>query len=205
MAVARAVRVATTRPPPTQTLAQQRARLRAPVVAQPAGPLAEAPSESDAGARGAKRHRPGVDRGRERGAMAAVERVLIPAPDRLARNEVHQRWLRDARPPRGGQVECRERPMRQAPPELRRLQRRGAGAEDARPLRADRLRRGRQANRRRGQAAGVAQLFAWDRAPQPSGSLSSVAQRLRAAQGPPAPGQPRGHGASGRGRLRSPA
>ena len=44
MAVARAVRVATTRPPPTQTLAQQRARLRAPVVAQPAGPLAEAPS-----------------------------------------------------------------------------------------------------------------------------------------------------------------
>ena len=151
MAVARAVRVATTRPPPTQTLAQQRARLRAPVVAQPAGPLAEAPSESDAGARGAKRHRPGVDRGRERGAMAAVERGLIPAPDRLARNEVHQRWLRDARPPRGGQVECRERPMRQAPPELRRLQRRGAGAEDARPLRADRLRRGRQANRRRGQ------------------------------------------------------
>ena len=86
MAVARAVRVATTRPPPTQTLAQQRARLRAPVVAQPAGPLAEAPSESDAGARGAKRHRPGVDRGRERGAMAAVERVLIPAPDRLARD-----------------------------------------------------------------------------------------------------------------------
>ena len=82
--------------------------------------------------------------------MGAFERVLVTAPDRLARTAVHQRLLLEALPPQGGAVACLERPMRHAPPEHLRLHIRGAVAAYARPLRADRMRRGRQAQIRVG-------------------------------------------------------
>ena len=133
--------------------------------------------------------------------MAAFERVLITAPDRLARNDVHQMLLIDALTQRGCQVECLERPMSQDPHDQLLLQMRGAVAEDERTLIADRMRRGRHAKLRSGQllpwtvapygylldaehprdpsclridlvkAAVVAQIFAWDNEPQTSVSL----------------------------------
>jgi site-specific DNA recombinase len=77
--------------------------------------------------------------------MAACERVLMTAPDRLARNDVHQVLLLDELAQRGCQVECLDRPMRQDPHDQLLLQIRGAVAEYERTLIADRMRRGRQA------------------------------------------------------------
>src|SRR6266487_976494 len=47
--------------------------------------------------------------------MAAFECVLITAPDRLARNYVHQMLLVDELTQRGCRVECVERPMSDDP------------------------------------------------------------------------------------------
>jgi site-specific DNA recombinase len=76
--------------------------------------------------------------------MAAFERVLMTAPDRLARNDVHQVLRLDELAPRGCQVEFLDRPMSQDPHDQLRRQIRGAVAEYERPLIADRMRRGRQ-------------------------------------------------------------
>jgi site-specific DNA recombinase len=83
--------------------------------------------------------------------MGAFERVLVTAPDRLARHDVHQMLLREALTQQGCAVECLERPMRHDPHEHLRLHIRGAVAAYARTLIADRMRRGRQATMRRGQ------------------------------------------------------
>ena len=91
--------------------------------------------------------------------MAAFERVLLTAPDRLARNDVHQMLLIDALTQRGCQVEFLERPMSQDPHDQLLLQIRGAVAEDERTLIADRMRRGRHATLRSGQ------LLPWTVAP----------------------------------------
>src|SRR4029453_4730445 len=88
MEVALYVRVSTTRPQQTPTIAQQLARLRAYVATQPAWHLAEAHIYRDDGYRGAKLNRPGLDRLRDRAALAAFARVLLTAPDRLAPNHV---------------------------------------------------------------------------------------------------------------------
>jgi site-specific DNA recombinase len=107
-------------------------------------------------------------------------------------------------------------------------------AEDERTLMAERMRRGRQAKRRRGQllpwtrapygdlldpdrprepsrvrldpvhAAVVAHMCAWDTDPGQTPSLYPVAKRLSEAQMPTPRGGKRGNGASGRGLLRSP-
>jgi site-specific DNA recombinase len=74
------VRVSTTRQQQTPTIAQQLARLRAYVATQPAWHLAEEPIYRDDGYRGAKLNRPGLDRLRDRAALAAFERVLLTAP-----------------------------------------------------------------------------------------------------------------------------
>lgn len=151
MEVALYVRVATTRQPHTQTIEQQLARLRAHVATQPDGHLAEAHSYRDDGYRGAKLNRPGLDRLRDRAALAACERVLLTAPARLARNDVHQMLLVEALAQRGGAVECLDRPMRQDPHDQLLLQIRGAVAASERTLITDRMRRGRQATLHRGQ------------------------------------------------------
>jgi site-specific DNA recombinase len=166
--------------------------------------------------------------------MAACERVLITAPARLARHDVHQMLRIDELTQRGCQVEFLERPMSHDPHDQLLLHMRGAVAEYERTLMADRMRRGRHAKLRSGpllpwtrapygyildadhlrdprrlrvdpvKAAVVAQMFAWDREPQTPVSLSRVAKRLSEAQIPTPTGKPRWHVASVRGILRSP-
>ena len=69
----------------------------------------------DDGYSGAKLQRPGLDRLRDRAALAAFEQVRITAPDRLARNYVHQLLLIDELSQRGCRVEFLDRPMRGYP------------------------------------------------------------------------------------------
>ena len=166
--------------------------------------------------------------------MGAFERVLVTAPDRLARTAVHQRLLLEELPQQGGAVACLERPMRHAPPEHLRLHIRGAVAEYARPLRADRMRRGRQAQIRRGPlvpwtvppsgdlrdpacprdphrlrldpvtATVVSHIVAWDTAPQTPQTLYGVATRRSDVPGPTPMGTPRWNASRGRGLLGNP-
>jgi site-specific DNA recombinase len=193
------VRVSTTRPQQTPTIAQQLARLRAYGATQPTWHLAEEPSYRDDGYRGAKLNRPGLDRLRDRAALAAFARVLLTAPDRLARNDVHHVLLIEELAQRGCEVEFLDRPMSQDPHDQLLLQSRGAVAEDERTLIADRMRRGRHAKWRHGQllpwsvppygyvmdperprdpqrlrldpvnAAGITQILAWDYRPADTG------------------------------------
>jgi site-specific DNA recombinase len=86
MEVALSVRVSTHRPQQQETIAQQIACLRAHVTTQPDWHLAEEPVYRDAGYRGAKLNRPGLDRLRDRAAVGVFERVLLTAPERLARH-----------------------------------------------------------------------------------------------------------------------
>jgi site-specific DNA recombinase len=145
MEVALYVRVSTSRQQQTQTIEQQLARLLAHVAAQPEWHLAEEHIYRDDGYSGGKLNRPGLDRLRDRAAFAAFELVLLTAPDRLARNYVHQMLLIDELTQRGCQVAFLERPMSEDPHDQLLLQIRGAVAEYERTLIADRMRRGRQA------------------------------------------------------------
>jgi len=167
--------------------------------------------------------------------MAAFECVVITAPDRFARNYVHQMLLVDEFTQHGCRGEFVERPMRDDPHDQLLLQIRSAVAEYERTLIADRMRRGRQAKLRSGQllpwsrapygylldperprdpsrvrvdpvhAAVVEQMFAWDTDPGQPVSLYEVAKRLSDAQIPTPRGGPRWNVASVRGILRSPA
>ncbi len=76
--------------------------------------------------------------------------VLLTAPDRLARNYVHQMVLLEELTQHGCHVEFLERPMSDDPHDQLLLQIRGAVAEYERILIADRMRRGRQAKIRSG-------------------------------------------------------
>jgi site-specific DNA recombinase len=199
MAVALYVRVSTTRQQQAQTIEQQLARLRAYVATQPEWHLAEAHIDRDDGYSGSRLNRPGLDRRRDRAALAVFERVLMTAPDRLARHDVHQVLLIDERAQRGCEVAFLDRPMSQDPHDQLLLQIRGAVAEYERTLIADRRRRGRQAKWRSGQrrpwrvppygdvmdperprdpqrlrrdpvkAAVITQIFAWDYRPADTG------------------------------------
>jgi site-specific DNA recombinase len=159
MAVARYARVSPPRQQQQQTIEQQRTRWREYVASQPEWHVAEEHISRDDGYRGATLHRPGLDRLRDRAAMAAFERVLLTAPDRFARNCVPQLLWVDELTQRGCQVEFLERPMRDDPHDQLLLQIRGAGAEDERTLMTERRRRGRQAKRRSGP------LLPWTRPP----------------------------------------
>lgn len=235
MEIALYVRVSTTRQHHTQTIEQQLARLRAAVAAHPDWHLAEEHIYQDDGYSGAKLNRPGLDRLRDRAAFAAFERVLLTAPDRLARNYVHQILLIDELTQRGCQVEFLDRPMSEDPHDQLLLHIRGAVAEYERTLIAERMRRGRQAKLRNGQllpwtkapygylldperprdpsrvrpdavkAAVVAQIFGWYTDHKLSVSLYWVAKRLSDAQIPTPSGRARWNVASVRGILRNPA
>jgi site-specific DNA recombinase len=76
--------------------------------------------------------------------------VLITAPERLARTDVHHMLLLEALTQHGCQIEFLERPMSNDPHDHLLLQIRGAVAEYERTLIADRMRRGRQAQIRSG-------------------------------------------------------
>src|SRR6266699_7197944 len=97
----------------------------------------------DDGESSASLRRPGLDRLRDQVRCAAFDRVVIAAPDRLARTYVHQMLLIEELEQAGCQVEFIDRPMSQDPHDQLLLQIRGAVAEYERSLIAERMRRGR--------------------------------------------------------------
>src|SRR4051812_45280825 len=113
----------------------------------------------DDGYSGASLKRPGLDRLRDRAAARSLDLVLITAPDRLARNYVHQVLLLEELEQHGCRVQFLDRPMSQDPHDQLLLQIRGAVAEYERTLITERMRRGRQ----RKLQAGL--LLPWTRAP----------------------------------------
>jgi len=89
MRIAIYTRVSTQRQAQTQTIEQQLDRLQAYIVSK--GWTLETDNiYRDDGYSGAKLNRPGLDSLRDRAALAEFDLVLITAPDRLARNYVHQ-------------------------------------------------------------------------------------------------------------------
>src|SRR3954451_9541430 len=88
----------------------------------------------DDGYSGASLRRPGLDRLRDRGADRALDLIVITAPDRLARNYVHQVLLLEEWTAHGCEVRLLDRPMSPDPHDQLLLQIRGAVAEYERPL-----------------------------------------------------------------------
>jgi site-specific DNA recombinase len=152
------VRVSTQRQAEMQTIDQQIDRLRKHIEER-GWPLPEGHVFGDDGYSGASLKRPGLDRLRDRAALAAFDAVLITDPDRLARNYVHQVLLIEELQVHGCRVEFLDRPMSQDPHDQLLLQIRGAVAEYERTLIVERTRRGRQRRFRAGQ------MLPWTRAP----------------------------------------
>jgi site-specific DNA recombinase len=232
MRVAIYARVSTTRQAQAQTIEQQLDRLRT-AVAEHGWTLEEEHVYRDDGYSGASLGRPGLDRLRDHAALAELDLVVVTAPDRLARNYVHQVLLIDELGRHGCQVEFLDRPMSQDPHDQLLLQIRGAVAEYERTLIAERMRRGRQAKLRAGtllpwttppfgyrldperprdvagvrvepgEAVLVAQLFDWYLEPQ--ATVYRLAKRLTDLGVATPTGKPRWNAASVRGILRNPA
>jgi site-specific DNA recombinase len=142
-------RVSTPNQARAQTIAQQVERLKQRVSEQ-GGQLLDQHVFLDDGHSGASLNRPGLDQLRDAVRSREIDRVFITAPDRLARNYVHQIILLDEFTRCGCEVEFLDRPMSQDPHDKLVLQIRGAVAEYERELIADRMRRGRQAKYRSG-------------------------------------------------------
>ena len=225
-------RVSTTRQAQAQTIEQQLDRLRV-AAAERGWELDDQHVYRDDGYSGARIGLPGLDRLRDHAALADLDVMLVTAPDRLARNYVHQVLLIDELAARGCRVEFLDRPMSEDPHDQLLLQIRGAVAEYERTLIAERMRRGRQAKLRagtllpwttapfgyrldperprlasavrveHGEAALVAQLFDWYLEPQMT--IYRLAARLTELGVPTPTGKPRWNVASVRGILRNPA
>jgi site-specific DNA recombinase len=149
MTVALYARVSSQRQTTTQTIDQQLDRLRAR--AEECGvPATTCLVFRDDGYSGASLRRPGLDALRDAVAGAEVERILITAPDRLARKYVHQVLVLEELERFGCVVEFLDRPMSHDPHDQLLLQIRGAVAEYERTLIAERMRRGRLAKLRTG-------------------------------------------------------
>jgi site-specific DNA recombinase len=232
MRVAVYARVSTTRQAQAQGIEQQLDRLRG-AAAERGWELDDRHVYRDDGYSGARIGRPGLDRLRDHAALAELDLVLVTAPDRLARNYVHQVLLIDELAGHGCQVEFLDRPMSSDPHDQLLLQIRGAVAEYERTLIAERMRRGRQAKLRAGtllpwttppfgyrldpdrprlasavrvdpgEAALVAQLFDWYLEPQ--ATVYRLARRLTDLGVATPMGGPRWNTASVRGILRNPA
>jgi site-specific DNA recombinase len=152
------VRVSTQRQSQTQTIEQQIERLRSHLSGL-GEHLADDHIFRDDGHSGASLRRPGLDRLRDKAALATFDRVYVTDPDRLARNFVHQILLIEELQKHGCQVAFLDRPMSQDPHDQLLLQIRGAVAEYERSLIAERTRRGRQHKFRTGQ------MLPWTRPP----------------------------------------
>jgi site-specific DNA recombinase len=232
MRVAVYARVPATRQAQAQTIEQQLDRLREAVAGR-GWELTEQHVYRDDGYSGASLGRPGLDRLRDHAALADLDLVLVTAPDRLARNYVHQVLLIDELARRGCRVEFLDRPMSSDPHDQLLLQIRGAVAEYERTLIAERMRRGRQAKLRAGtllpwtrppfgyrldperprqasavrtepsEAVLVAQLFDWYL--ESGATVYRLARRLTDLGVPTPMGKLRWNVASVRGILRSPA
>ena len=158
MRIAIYVRVSTQRQAQSQTIEQQIERLQAHI--RDKGWVLDAEHVyQDNGYSGAKLNRPGLDALRDHAALADFDRVLITAPDRLARNYVHQVLIIEELGKRGISIEFLDRPMSDDPHDQLLLQIRGAVAEYERTLIADRMRRGRLNKYRAGK------LIPWTRPP----------------------------------------
>jgi site-specific DNA recombinase len=186
----------------------------------------------DDGYSGAVLARPGLDRLRDAVKGRELDRVLVTAPDRLARNHVHQMVLLEEWAHAGCAAEFLDRPMSDDPHDHLLLQIRGAVAEYERTLIAERMRRGRLAKLRAGvllpwthapygyrvspdrprdpkgvttdpaEAAVVAELFAMYR--EPGASLRRLALHLDRRGVPTPSGTPRWSSPTIRGILRNP-
>jgi site-specific DNA recombinase len=225
-------RVSTTRQAQAQTIEQQLDRLRS-AAAERGWVLDDQHVYRDDGFSGARLGRPGLDRLRDHAALADLDVVLVTAPDRLARNYVHQVLLIEELAGHGCRVEFLDRPMSSDPHDQLLLQIRGAVAEYERTLIAERMRRGRQAKLRAGtllpwttppfgyrldperprdaavvrvepaEATLVAQMFDWYLEPQ--ATVYQLARRLTELGVATMRGKPRWNTASVRGILRNPA
>jgi site-specific DNA recombinase len=111
------VRVSTQQQAQTQTIEQQLERLRAKILAD-GGHLPDENIFRDDGYSGSDLKRPGLDRVRDRAAQGELDRLLLTAPDRLARKYVHQVLLIEEFERYGCQVEFLDRPMSQDPHDL---------------------------------------------------------------------------------------
>jgi len=149
MKVAAYVRVSTQRQAQAQSLTRQLERMQADCQQQ-GWELSPENIFQDDGYSGASFKRPGLERLRDGAGQARFDRILITAPDRLARNYVHQVLLLEELQARGCQVEFLDRPMSQDPHDQLLLQIRGAVAEYERTLIAERMRRGRLAKLKAG-------------------------------------------------------
>ena len=158
MRVALYARVSTQRQAQAQTVEQQIERLTGHVGQQGWNVLPDQVFRDD-GYSGASLRRPGLDRLRDRAAARDLDLVVITAPDRLARNYVHQVLLLEELQEHGCEVRFLDRPMSQDPHDQLLLQIRGAVAEYERTLITERMRRGRQ----RKLEAGL--MLPWTRAP----------------------------------------
>jgi site-specific DNA recombinase len=235
MQIAIYVRVSTQRQHHHQTIDQQLERLDAYLAQHPDWHLAPENIFRDDGHSGAKLVRPGLDRLRDRAALGAFSLILITAPDRLARNYVHQVLLIEELQSRGCRVEFLDRPMSDSPHDQLVLQIRGAVAEYERSLISERMRRGRLARLRAGQllpwtrplygyqvdaerprdpsrvgvdpvtSLVVQQTFTWYTESQPPLTLYQIASRLTAARIPTPTGGRVWNVATLRGMLRNPS
>ena len=225
-------RVPATRQAQAQGIEQQLDRLRA-AVAERDWELDDQHVYRDDGYSGARLGRPGLDRLRDHAALADLDVVVVAAPDRLARNYVHQVLLIEELAGHGCQVEFLDRPMSADPHDQLLLQIRGAVAEYERTLITERMRRGRQARLRAGtllpwttppfgyrldpdrprqasavrvdpaEAVLVAQMFECYLEPQ--ATIYRLAARLTDLGVPTPRGGPRWNTASVRGILRNPS
>src|SRR6195952_1053081 len=134
MRVALYVRVSTQRQAQAQTVEQQVERL-AEHARQQGWDVPPDRIVRDDGHSGASLRRPGLDRLRDRAAARSLDLILITAPDRLARNYVHQVLLLEELQGHGCEVRFHDQLL---------LQIRGAVAEYERTLITERMRRGRQ-------------------------------------------------------------
>jgi site-specific DNA recombinase len=218
-----------------QTIEQQIERLTAHVAEHAAEGWTLDPAHvfRDDGHSGAVLARLGLDRLRDAIKSREVDRVLVTAPDRLARNYVHQMVLLEEWSRAGCVAEFLDRPMSDDPHDQLLLQIRGAVAEYECTLIAERMRRGRLAKLRGGtllpwtyapygyrlspdrprdprgvtldpaEAAVVAELFAMYR--ERGASLKGLAMRLDARGVPTPSGAPHWSCATIRGILHNPA
>ena len=158
MKLALYVRVSTLHQAQAQTIEQQLDRLQAHLQSHGWAVSPEYIFRDD-GHSGATLYRPGLDHLRDKVKAGEIDRVLITAPDRLARNYVHQMLLLEELEKHGVEVEFLDHPMSHDPHDQLLLQIRGAVAEYERTLIAERMRRGRQAKMRAGS------LLPWTRPP----------------------------------------
>jgi site-specific DNA recombinase len=143
MRVAIYVRVSTYQQVQSQTIAQQLERIRAHSQAHD-WTWEDRNVFRDDGISGATLARPALDRLREQIASGGFDQLVISAPDRLARNYVHQMLLLEEFERSGCQVVFVDHPMSKDPNDRLLLQIRGAVAEYERSLITERMRRGRQ-------------------------------------------------------------